>query len=438
MTFLHSQDFRDNILQHFVSITGMCIEVDASGEQVGDEQRFAYSAFVIEIYGVWCLVTAGHVLQNMEAACSHPKMKMVRCSLADYFNPVAAVKKPTPFPFQESHRLHMDQDGVDVGVIPLTDFYRDSLKSNGIVPIPVSSWRGYFPPKCDEYTLLGLPEEGISQIPSSATHEGGIRARLMLIGLEPKPVPEDKIVSKIPRFCAALLDGGPLKSVKGMSGGPIIGIRANNGKGEYACIAVQGSWDKDMRMVFGTPMALIVAGLKAHLDTFVMKTMPLTKLDAARRQLETAVEMFFFAQDPVAIQTLVTAAYDILRTVAHQGVSKPVLIEPQHVPPPEKPSTHEINTYQAFFRVHDNPNATLEFDPMLTTTFLSTTCAIYMGLTGERVKSFFCVMAWVKCRDGRPASNGTEDENKMADDLFDAFSRGDRVAFYDRLVEPTS
>ena len=40
--------------------------------------------------------------------------------------------------------------------------------------------------------------------------------------------------------------------------------------------------------------------------------MEVTEIDAARRQLETAVVLYFREEDPVSIHTLACAAYEIL------------------------------------------------------------------------------------------------------------------------------
>ena len=44
--------------------------------------------------------------------------------------------------------------------------------------------------------------------------------------------------------------------------------------------------------------------------------MNISKLDAAKRQLETAVELFFNHKDPVSIHTLTRAVHEILEKFA--------------------------------------------------------------------------------------------------------------------------
>ena len=267
MNVFEDSNFLDSVREHIVGISGRCATFDDHGNQEGDEQNFAFSAFVIEIRGIWCLVTAGHVIQRLDDVLNHPRMKLVRCGLADFFNRAAKVKDPTPFPYQTEHRIHVDQGGMDIGLIPLGDFYRASLQANGIAPLPVASWNGPNPPLCEHYVLLGLPEEQTRPIQRTESRGSGLSVLLALVPLQPRPVPAANQVSSIPRFAATLLDGGDLKSPVGMSGGPIIGIRKDaGGTWRYACIAVQGTWDSKTRMVFGTPAGIVVNVISGLLD----------------------------------------------------------------------------------------------------------------------------------------------------------------------------
>lgn len=260
MTVFENADFIKSIRRHFVAIYGRYIHLDDAGNMTGPEINFAFSAFVVAIRGVWCLMTAGHVLQKMEAAAQHPKIELLTCGFGDFFSLEAKVKKPTLFAFDTEQTIHIDRGGVDMGMIPLRPLYHESLKANGVVPLPTAGWLGYTIPRCDHYCLLGLPEEDIEQIAQTETEGSGVSVQLVLVPLEADAVPAVDPNSRIPRFAATLLDGGQLKSVVGMSGGPIIGIRslAEGGWG-YACIAIQGTWDRDKRKVFGTLAGMIVA-----------------------------------------------------------------------------------------------------------------------------------------------------------------------------------
>jgi hypothetical protein len=46
------------------------------------------------------------------------------------------------------------------------------------------------------------------------------------------------------------------------------------------------------------------------------KSLRLTKLDVARRQLQTAITLWFTDGDPVSIHTLAFAAYEIIHVIS--------------------------------------------------------------------------------------------------------------------------
>lgn len=49
-----------------------------------------------------------------------------------------------------------------------------------------------------------------------------------------------------------------------------------------------------------------------------LNTMDITKLEAARRQLETALNLYFHESDPVSIHTLAAAAHEVLTFIDHR------------------------------------------------------------------------------------------------------------------------
>jgi hypothetical protein len=82
---------------------------------------------------------------------------------------------------------------------------------------------------------------------------------LSLVGVQAlERPPADRVLSPVPRFAGVLQDRGQLDSVKGMSGGPILGVSKTEGGWDYGCVAVQGSWDAGRRMIYGTPVSIVV------------------------------------------------------------------------------------------------------------------------------------------------------------------------------------
>lgn len=52
------------------------------------------------------------------------------------------------------------------------------------------------------------------------------------------------------------------------------------------------------------------------------------KLDAAKRQLETAIRLYFASADPVSIHTLTAAAYQLLLDLNKKAGGEPMFMKP--------------------------------------------------------------------------------------------------------------
>jgi hypothetical protein len=95
-----------------------------------------------------------------------------------------------------------------------------------------------------------------------------------------------------------------------------------------------------------------------------------TKIDAARRQLETAIELYFADRDPVAVHTLAAAAFEVLtdlRTEAGQPDEMMELIVTER----RREVRDKLREAQNFFKHADRDgDAALDFDPATTELFL--------------------------------------------------------------------
>jgi hypothetical protein len=259
MEFVQDQDFLRGIRRHFVSLSGTC--VDLQGAFPREERMFCCSGFVIEICGVWCFVTAGHVFNEIDNGIRSGKIRLLKCSLADYYAAEAVDKEPIHFDYEGAHRITVEAGGMDVGLIALRDYYRINLSANGVRPMPVADWVSCSPPPFEHYAVLGLPTEQL-ELRTRMGDRGpqiGYMTTLTLAGVQALPSPPpDRIESPIPRFAGLLNDRGQLGSVKGMSGGPILGVSRCGMAWPYACVAVQGSWDVNRRLIYGTPVSIVV------------------------------------------------------------------------------------------------------------------------------------------------------------------------------------
>lgn len=94
----------------------------------------------------------------------------------------------------------------------------------------------------------------------------------------------------------------------------------------------------------------------------------LSKEDAARRQLETAIDLYFTGGDLVASWTLGAAAYNVLRDLSKARSLKPMPLKeqlPLLVPPAQRELLiRKIQEVENFFKHADrDPQSTLFFRP---------------------------------------------------------------------------
>jgi hypothetical protein len=118
-------------------------------------------------------------------------------------------------------------------------------------------------------------------------------------------------------------------------------------------------------------------------------TIKISKLDAARRQLETAVRLYFSEADPVSIHTLTSAAYQVLSDLNRVRGGTPMLKEqlPSWVRPDATDKVkHKLNEATNFFKHADRDHEdVLEFRQETSELFLYDAVRKYRELTGETV-----------------------------------------------------
>lgn len=165
-----------------------------------------------------------------------------------------------------------------------------------------------------------------------------------------------------------------------------------------------------------------------------MKALEITKLECARRQLETGIDLFFQKSDPVSIHTLTSAAYNIIRDVNISRGGKPMFAKERYVQMGGKLSLHDLNEPENFFKHADrDADAQLTFFPVYTECFLAEACKTYGELTGEHVQKFDLFTLWFICQAPEifDIPRGWE---SFADDAREFYANDDRIGFHDRLV----
>ena len=157
------------------------------------------------------------------------------------------------------------------------------------------------------------------------------------------------------------------------------------------------------------------------------------KLDAARRQLETAVRLYFSEADPVSIHTLTSAAYQVLADVNRARGGVPMLKE--QVPTWVRPdATHEakrrLSEAANFFKHADRDHEdVLEFSEGPTELLLYDAVRKYRELTGETVPSLGVYEAWFWLGPGAGLVVGPE-RKKVLENLRQSFPNATRASFF--------
>lgn len=124
-----------------------------------------------------------------------------------------------------------------------------------------------------------------------------------------------------------------------------------------------------------------------------------SKLDAAKRQLETVIRLYFVYGDPVAIHTLTSAAYNVIRDI-NKKRGGPTLfakdgfldyIKEGH----EKEVRGLINGAENFFKHADRDHdSTINFNPEQSEFLILEACGTYWKLTGEFPPLFRIYQIW--------------------------------------------
>jgi hypothetical protein len=128
----------------------------------------------------------------------------------------------------------------------------------------------------------------------------------------------------------------------------------------------------------------------------------ISKLDAAKRQLETATQFFFRKGDPVSIHTLTGAAFEILEDIClKRGIKSAhkLLLESIRDDKRDEVSQRLASAKNFFKHADKDPDGIEEFNPELTSIYLWDACSIYFALTKEFVPLFKVLELWFYSTD---------------------------------------
>jgi hypothetical protein len=247
------KDFMLWMGRHLVALVANFEEYDNAGNVI--KKGFCcYSAFVMRVFDRHFLVTAGHCIEDFEDEyLKKPHIHVWGVSLMDYFGTNAVHDRPVPFPYEvgDSWKLFRKDLQIDFAVVPLSDLLCANLAANGVKVVTREMWINPEQHTYTHYKILGLPSHLIEPMPSG---NWGVRPTSVAFekidhSQSPVPIGKDWFLGKI------ISGYDEIKSIVGMSGGPIYGFwQSDDERWHYHIIALQSCWREDHRITCGYPL----------------------------------------------------------------------------------------------------------------------------------------------------------------------------------------
>lgn len=125
----------------------------------------------------------------------------------------------------------------------------------------------------------------------------------------------------------------------------------------------------------------------------------ISKLEAAKRQLDAAVLMFFFNGDAASMHTLASAAHEILRDICHARKLKTSTMSALLKDPAMRKAFNAIRIPQDFFKhARKDPEGKLNFWPGITTLYLFESIRMYLVLSEDLTYEMKVFLMWLQLK----------------------------------------
>jgi hypothetical protein len=170
-----------------------------------------------------------------------------------------------------------------------------------------------------------------------------------------------------------------------------------------------------------------------------MQKILLKKQEVAIRQSLTALELYFQEKDEVSTHTLASAAYNIFRDLAANGVGKTVLMKQESLNHIDKKHHKEwlfhMNKFENFFKHADlDHDKELEFYPGATEFVLWENCTKVIEIKGNTIPLVTAFIIWFTARH---YENIMSEENQLAMDpglklTGEEYKKMGRKEFFDK------
>ncbi len=252
-------------------LIALCITYKIIDEDDVQETNLRFSAYagtLIRIEGAYYYLTSGHILREIEAALASDAVNIENTRLADTLGYRRISDNPIPIDLSSTPRFYVDDDelGLDYGLMAIHPHHIRLLAANNVVALEEVNWAHQSELTFDAYIMLGLPQEFTSEFVSESG--AGTVSPTMFRVHKVDPNSEEHTKTHFPRFVGRIDPELELKSIKGMSGGPIFGFKIDK-ETRYWVVALQSSWNKRTRAVYGCLLPVLaehIASLQSRVE----------------------------------------------------------------------------------------------------------------------------------------------------------------------------
>jgi len=207
----------------------------------------------MEFGGITVFATAGHVIQEIDERLTRTDIDVHGFLLGDYFSASPHRLDSISFDYEAAYRHYVfdKTKGDDFGFVVLTPIEQLRLRENNIVPVREINWSKQ--PDLDDfdaYLMLGVPDEAVTSSRKIDVIGRTIlgSAETVMMSLKDVRCTDNKWLS------GGIGTMGSLESIKGMSGGPIVGVKETPEGVQYWVIAIQSWWDKQAKQTYACPL----------------------------------------------------------------------------------------------------------------------------------------------------------------------------------------
>ena len=229
-------------------------------------QQFIITSFVLSVSNHWFLLSAGHCFNQMKKELINAGWIIKKCYLIDFLGINANFNDPIPFTFDIEKAFFFpeinDKDfAFDYGIYPLSIYFQKLLISNNIKPLNEEVWKKQ-PESFEFFLLLGIPAELVRY----EVNDIQLFASMFFVDVLPEKPNGFKDVS-LPQIYGKITLNSEIKSIKGMSGGPVFGLKKNDiGEFRYWLVSLLSRWLPESHLIATCPTKLIGEAIDSYLS----------------------------------------------------------------------------------------------------------------------------------------------------------------------------